>query len=183
MPKMTSDLASTVSTPAAPKNSYKIRIVKAELKTSKKQEDGTGGNPMAELTWVIADDRDGRNGYNGKEIRFDNVMLGGKTKDGEGMPLFNLADLLFACRIPWECESTKGGCGFHSDGYQPFIKSDGNDGHKKGSILCPQCKIVIPITYDTDDFIGKTCLGGVNVKKREGSDRKFNTVESYAPID
>lgn len=131
-------------------------------------------NPMIENTWKVEGGE-----YDGREIRYDNVVLSGKSKEGNPIVPFTLVSLLEALEAPWRC----GNCGV--EGARDFLRGKGpeDDGLVKGQIYCPDCSQPVNIEFDTDDLEGKRCLGDIDHRKAKGSDKEYNFVKKYGKLN
>lgn len=170
--RVSSDLSEVKSFEPVEKAVYKGRIEAVENKRGKNPP----FNPYHELTWKIEGGQ-----FDGREIRFDTVVYGGKDKNQNKIQPFRLAELLEAAEIPWVCQICEGK---ESENYRvaPFLKGTSDNGLERGFLYCPDCRQKTAIGYDTDHFIGKRCNIAVDVEKQEGSDRSKNVIKRYAPI-
>jgi hypothetical protein len=170
MARITSSAENTVIMTSFPPKTYKSHLSALESVISKAQEDGTGNNPMLVLEFTVDEGE-----FKDRQVGYYNVMIGGKTKKGEPMPIRQLLDVIDSCKIPWT--TSKNG----PLSARPFkkVKADG------GSIVFvdPDTNSrITTIEYDTDDFMNKQCNVKYGVRKQDGTDREFNTVEAVLPL-
>jgi hypothetical protein len=169
--KITSELGEVQAFVPIPRGVYLAHISGAEFKKS------AAGNLMMVLEWVIDE-----GSFLNRHIKFDHVMLGGKTKDGSSMPLFKLCDVLESAEIPWKCED----CSSDKDYLvQPFYTGKGQekDGLPAGRKVCPNCKSLKPtVAFEDTSVAGSRCLIKVTIEKQEGSDKENNKIEGYLPL-
>lgn len=163
--RVSADFSDISAFEVCPKNIYNAHIDKCENTKSKAQ------NFMHVLTWMIED-----GDYNGKTIKFDNVVYSGTGKDGKPISPFNLAGLLDAIEISWECADC------HKEGVRDFYWSNGEDGLKKGHMYCPDCKQPAKPIYDTDHFFGARCRIAVDVAPIPDTDRQKNEIRKYLKL-
>lgn len=170
MPRLTSDLSSVQEFQPLPRGIYQAVVVKAEYKKSKNE------NPMCVLDWKILEGEG-----HGKEIRFDHLLLGGKTQAGGDMPLFRLCNFLDATGTPWGCTA----CNSPEEGRRFHIGTGPEgDGLVKGKYYCPDCKTPeLKITYDTDNFLSQRARIKVTIGSISGSDREKNEIDGYMPYE
>lgn len=157
MPRLTSDLSSTVAAQAMPKHVATGRI---ETITATKGKNAPF-NPYLDTAWLVTGDKDGNPyEFSGRKILFVSVMTGGTTKKGDLMPLFQLAKLLEKGRVPWTClvchPEVKANANYEGefDRACEFKKGTGENGMPKGSMCCPDCEKPFEASYDTNAFIG-----------------------------
>lgn len=164
MSRVTSSLKNVVSQGPPPKNVYELRCSKV-LETIAK----TSHNPMLEFEWTIQ-----KGDYKDRVIKYDNVVTGGiSQKTGEAIIPFGIANLIEATEISWECSE----CG--EDSPRDFIRSDGSDGLRKGQLICPSCGKPTNATYESNDFLGKVILAGVEPDENN----KYASIKSYLKKD
>lgn len=157
---------------------YNAHVTSVDLKPSQ------AGAPMATLEWTI-DEGEQVN----KRVRYDTVMLGGKTKEGKPQSLGKMCSLIHYAGLPWQCNPKRGGCGTQHSGPHSFLIAtaadhEGNPLIKIGNYYCPTCKNPTPsILWDTDVLLGARC--GVRVgpkKKEEGSTSQFDEIKGYTDL-
>lgn len=179
MPRMTSSLETVQDRPLLGRDSYPVTIDKIEAVKSKKKDDGSGDNPMLNISYKV---RGGQ--FDGALVPTfpDRIMIGGRQrkKDGSGfepMNCFNLVRLIEAFHLPWGCLA----CG-SGDRSKKFKRGSQENGLPLGKYFCPDCSAPADnITYDTDLWLGASGKVSVDVEKYgEGSDREINTVTGYS---
>jgi hypothetical protein len=162
---------SEIMSPMPSNTVAKARIVEMEDTTSKVNEDGTGGNPMYILTWVVDE-----GAFAGRRVGFHYIMYGGHDKHGAPMSLSNLLRLIDAIKAPWAANQ--------SDPLvaRPFKWTK----LPNGNVACfdPDTnQILTNVDYNfPDDFINRQALVRFGQRKAQGSDRIFNEVVSVSPI-
>ena len=138
-----------------------------------------GGAPMSIQTWEIYEGE-----HIGKKIKFDNMMLGGLTKEGKPMPLGQYCAFLHYTGVPWTCID----CGTRYSDRHAFLiatkqDKERNGNLKVGSFYCKNCEAALPkISADTDDFLGARCGISIGHKKQQNSEREFNEVRGYTDL-
>lgn len=157
-----------------PNGIYNAHVVANVLKSSK------AGAPMVVLDWMLEQDQ---GDFAGRKIRFDNVMLGGLSKDKKPLSLGQLCSFLHYTGVPWKCKA----CGTEYSEPKAFFvpnKQEAEEhGLKVGNYYCRECKNPKPaIIYDTDHFLGARCGIRVGSSKQEGTDKEFNNVISYTDL-
>lgn len=177
MARVTADLTQVKTIQALPKDIYIGRVETCLAEMSKKQPDGTGGNPMLNLTWLVEETAEGDRTCAGRKIPFDRVVYGGLSKKREPIVPYGFAKLLECLKVSWSCAH----CGV--GGARDFLHGTGENGIEKGSIVCPDCKQPMMVEVDTDEIVGSRCKIAVDVRKNDGDDREFNEVKGYAPLD
>lgn len=179
--RLSSDLegASTVSTiPIGPYKAHTIEVRDTDPSDVQKGLTSRAGAPMVQLDWEV-DEGD----YSGKRVKYDTIMLGGKSAEGKPIGLGNLCNFLHRTGTPWYCRD----CETESQerGHRFYIGEGSEDdktrGLKRGFFYCPECKNPVPrIGYDTSNFLGARCTIGVGVKTNEG--REFNIIKGYSDV-
>lgn len=175
-PRMTSNLSESSALDIVPDGEYKTVPSKIEERTSKLNDDGTGGNPMIVTTWRAVGGE-----YNDRVVAIENLMVGGSTKDGRPMPTFKLLNVIESLGAPWSCAI----CHPDEDNAvlesRPFKKV-----RAEGSIhnYCPEGNHKIGnITFDYSYWEGRQCITRVGHEKMLNSDRERNFVRSHRPTD
>lgn len=167
--RVTSDLSDVVQRGPVPAGTYEAFVItKEDVKTKDRH------NPMAVLTWKIQDGEHAQ-----REIRFDNIILGGLNKDGVPITPFRLCNFLDATQTPWGCCNCNNG-----EMPRSFLIGQGAeiDGLVKGKYYCPDCKTEnLHISYDTDTFLGARARIVVSTRKQEGRDVEVNNIDRYLP--
>lgn len=138
------------------------------------------------LDWAIDEGE-----YAGREIRYDNLSLGGKyEKDGELHELNTAPLCVFLSKtgVPWECKSCNNG-----KAPRKFHIGTGDDGVTKGKYVCPDCKNPkLKINYNTSEFLGARCGLSIGSQKKTTTgadgvkvvdpDKEFNVVKGYTDL-
>jgi len=172
MPIMDSELEGASTFSLIPSGLVNAHVSEKEDKLSKDSK-----APMAQLEWTIDEGE-----HQGRKIKFDTIMLGGKTKDGKPQSLGNLCSFIYYTGYPWTC----GHCGVeHTDKHSFHIgtKEDADKGVKIGQYVCPDCFNPVPkISHNTDLMKGQRCGLRVGSRKEEGGDREFNKVVAYTDL-
>lgn len=170
MARITSSAENTVIMTSFPAQKLISHLSSFEEKTSKTNDDGTGGNPMIVCEFTVDEGE-----FKGRRVGFYNVMTGGKTSKGDVMPIRQLLELIDALKAPWAVSD--------SDPLvaRPFkrVKGDG------GSIMFvnPDTNTrITTIQYDPADWMNKQCRVQYGIRKQDGSDREFNEVKSVEPL-
>jgi len=168
--KVTSDTSGSVPFTVIPAGWYPARLVRMEKTVSKKQPDGTGGNPM----FVFGFDITGHNEdprLNNRQVNFYNVVYGGKDKNGAPNNLNRLLELIGAAGVPWDHVN----CGAIDQTAAPVEDKD------MGVYLCPACSKSLnedgtQIAYDPDLFKGRMIKMQITVGKSLNSDEPRNEI-------
>lgn len=177
-PILDSDLNDAGVFQLIPSATYNGQIIVCEIKRSK------GNAPMAVSDWQILETPNSTNEFLGRKVRFDNVMLGGMSKDNKPLSLGQLCSLMYYAGIPWQCKQ----CGAKHEGLHSFLlatKEDAAEGSglKVGNYYCPACKNPKPgMVWDTDHLLNARCGISIGSKKEEGGDREFNYIRGYADL-
>jgi hypothetical protein len=171
MPYLDSELNDAGTFALIPNSTQNAHVYENEYKQSK------GGAPMSVLGWLIEEGE-----FAGRKIRFDNIMLGGLSKDGKPLSLGQLCSFLHYTGTIWSC----GHCSHESTEKHGFLivkKETQEEGLKIGNYYCPECKNPKPrIKFDTDTFMGARCGISIGSQKQEGTDREFNIVRGYTDL-
>lgn len=129
-----------------------------------------------------------------REIRFDNMSLGGfyedqKTKEKKPLNTSSLCVFLSKTGVPWECKSCNNG-----KAPRKFHIGTGDDGVTKGKYVCPDCKSPqgLKINYNTAEFMGARCGLSIGSQKKtttadDGTklvdpDKEFNVIKGYTDL-
>ena len=180
MPQLTASFEGTTELENIPEGTYEAHthaktenFVVENGRVIVRADEGKSTNPLVKLAWTI----EGGEYDNRKLPDFAHtIMLGGITKKGEAMPLFQLYNFLAAANVPYTCIS----CKADLQGKKAH-KSDGKDGKKSGKYYCPSCGVDLQISYNTDDFVGRKAKIQVKNEKMQGSDKSFPKVETCLP--
>lgn len=184
MARITSDASGTELRSAIPDGTVcRIRLTGVKVTHSKQQDDGTGNNPMIVTAWEVAEGP-----YKGRRLGLLDrnvghvLMIGGKTKAGDDMPIFRLLEFIDALKLPWTGTP---------DGrlvVKPFKK-----------VKVPETGVFVYVDPDTDqrlvnveydpgeephysNWVGKECMATITVQKEQGGDREFNRIGSLSPL-
>jgi len=170
MARITSSAENTVIMTAFPESKLISHFSAYEAKVSETQEDGTGGNPMLVCEFIVDEAP-----YKDRRVGFYNVMIGGKTKKGQPMPIRQLLELIDALGVGW---TTSPGGPLVA---RPFKKVKADDG--SFLFVDPDTnQRIATIEYDPEDFKNKQCRVQYGIRKQQGSDRAFNEVRSVEPL-
>lgn len=170
MARITSSAENTVIMTAFPARKLKSHFSAFEKKDSNIQEDGTGGNPMIVCEFTVDEGE-----FKDRRVGYYNVMLGGKTKKGDVMPIRQLLELIDALKVGWATNPSAPLVA------RPFkrVKGDG------GSIMFidPDTNTRITnIDYDPEQWMNRQCNVNYGIRKQDGTDREFNEVKSVEPL-
>lgn len=165
-----------------PDGIYNARVYEVEDKDPTDPTKGRtskGGAPMAILHWEIIDGE-----HATKKVKYDNIMLGGMTREGKPMPLGQYCSFLHYTGVPWTCLDCDTR---HSDRHSFLIAVKEDKARKSnlkiGSFYCKACEAPLPrISVDTDDFLGARCAISIGSEKQEGTDKVFNKVRGYTDL-
>jgi hypothetical protein len=170
MARITSSAENTVIMTSFPESKVVSHFSAYENKMSNANEDGTGNNPMLVCEFTLDEGE-----FKGRRVGFYNVMLGGKTKKGDPMPIRGLLELIDALKAGWTV--TPGGPLVA----RPFKRVRGDAGSYM--FVDPDTNSrVTTIEYDPDEFINRQCRVAYGIRKQDGSDRTFNEVKSVEPL-
>jgi hypothetical protein len=136
------------------------------------------GAPRVNLDWEIDEGE-----FAGRKIRFDMIILGGKSAKGDAISLSRLCSFLHFTGVPWTCKK----CGTKHTEKKSFLIAKKEDketsGLTPGNYYCPSCKDPKPaIKYDTSDFMSARCGLSIGSKKQDGSDKEFNEIKAYTDL-
>lgn len=180
MPELTSELEASTFQMIPDKTVANAHVIKVDDTGPdggiKKTKSGLG--IQITLDWEVDEGE-----YSGREIRFDNLSLGGHYEDkktGEKKPLNTaaLCQFLSHTGVPWECKSCNNG----KASRKLYIGTRDDGPALQGKYLCPDCKHPqLNIRYNTSEFMGARCAISIGIQKKEGTDKEFNTVKGYLP--
>lgn len=177
--RLSSDLSGFKSFDAIPRDIYIIRCKVADAGTPENPKKSYFGNPCIQFTWTIEEGE-----YQGREIRFDDVEIGGTdSRTGEPAILYRLAELMTALEVPWTCRVCHPDPNDIDDRVTDFIRGTGDNGLKKGRIFCPDCRQEAKPDYDTNNFVGKVCKGGIDIRKGKSDDKEYNFIKRYTHLN
>lgn len=177
-PMVDSELNDAAIFTLVPKGIYNGQVVAKQDKTSQ------GGAPMAVIDWQITAAPNNDPQFIGRKVRYDNIMLGGLSKDKKPLNLGQLCSFLHYTGIPWRCKH----CSTNYAERHSFLIAKAEDcaegsGLKIGNFYCPNCKNPKPaIVYDTDDFMGASCGIGIGSSKGLTGDKEFNNITGYTDM-
>lgn len=173
--RIESDLSEIKSISALPKDIYNAMIhevLATDPKDPSKPLLSQFGNAKITLTWRVIDGP-----YTDRKIPFNDIPYKGSNKDGSPLVPFQYAKLLEATKVSRECALC------HNTGTDRFVRGTGDNGVEKGRIVCPYCMKPMQIIIDTDNLLGCKARIAVDVKKSTTSDKEFNEVKDFLPID
>lgn len=171
MPILDSELNDAGVFQLVPKANYNGSVIACEIKAT-----SSGKGTMANLDWQIVNGPNGNMEFAGRKIRFDNIMLAGKSKDDKPLALSQLCSFIYHTGMPWQCKS----CGTAFDEVHSFlIATKDDEGLKPGNYYCKNCRTAGGIIFDTDHFMNQRCGITVGQKKGDNTDKEFNTITAY----
>lgn len=173
MPEITSSFEGTVEYTTIPEDTYEAHIdlveknfiINPEGEVIITAAEDKSKNPMVFLILQIDSGE-----YAGRKLSkyAAMVMLGGITREGKPMPLYNLVSLLESSNIPYRCAVNN--CDLTG---KKIYRGTGKDGKKAGVLYCPECGFgPISLIYNVDDFQGRRMKIAVGIEK----DNKGNDV-------
>lgn len=172
MAKIEANLADVKTIGALPKDIYRAIIHEVITEENGQALKSKAGNSKFRLTWRILDGE-----YADRKIPYDEIVYSGKGKDGGPLVPFQFAKLIEATSVARECLHC------HSTSTERFVRGTGDNGIEKGRIVCPECRQPMQVRIDTDNLLGARARIALDVTKREGSDREYNEVKDYMPLE
>lgn len=170
MARMTSDLTELRQQENLPKGIYTAHIDSATDMKGKNPP----YNPYIQLTHMIEGDENGLpTEAAGRKIPFDNVNIGGISKEGKPITAFRLAKVLEVYEVPHTClechpdaaaEARAGTYDGRYDRACHFLRGDGTNGIPKGQIVCPDCQQPMNVNYDSNSFVGRRARVAVDIE-------------------
>jgi len=159
-------------------NGHTIEVNDTDPNDVGKQRTTKANAPCVDLTWEVDEGE-----YAGKKVKFDMIILGGKSKEGKPISLARLCSFLNHTGVPWECADCNNGEKARKFYVATGDSDDVERGLKKGNYYCPDCKAPTPrVEYDTANFMGARCGLGIGIRKEENGDREFNTIKGYTAL-